>query len=181
MNAYRTVLVLCRAAIIALWMRAGLGLVAGSIMALTTYFGVFGTQLPSATANLLLPLGEFVLTAVVATLLSVFSPSLCASATGRAMLESKSPSSRRSLDAQEKALAWTGAGFILLFFAVSSILPAVVFILYALFSTSTLRTGGIGRDIMMRSFIPLSLHCVVGFVLAFRSDLRLLANPKENV
>lgn len=48
MNAYRTALLLCRAAIIALWVRAGLGLIGGVMMALATRAGFFGTGLPSA-------------------------------------------------------------------------------------------------------------------------------------
>ena len=185
MNVYRIALILCRAAIIALWLRAVLGLIGGAIIALAAHFGMFGTQLPSIAASLLMPLGSFVFAAVIAILLGFFAPSLCVSATGRASLEGESLSSRRSLDAQEKALAWTGAGFIVLFSAAASILPSLLIIIYQLFFTPTLSTRSVGRDVMIynlaSSFIPLSLYCVVGFALSFRSDLRRLIKSGENV
>ena len=185
MNAYRIALILCRAAIIALWLRAVLGLIGGAVVTLATHFGMFGTRLSGIAASLLMPLGSFVFAALIATLLGFFAPSLCASATGRASLEGESLSSRRCLDAQEKSLAWTGAGFIVLFSAAASILPSLLIIIYQLFFTSTLSTSSVGRDVMMynlaSSFVPLSLHCVVGFALAFRSDLRHIVKPDENV
>ncbi len=94
------------------------------------------------------------------------------------MLEGESLLSRRSLEPQEQALAWTGAGFILLFSAATSILPSLIFLVYEIFFTSVMRTPSISRDIMTRNlvgdFIPLTLHCLAGFVLAFRLGLRRL-------
>lgn len=182
-NAYRIALILCRAAIIALCLSAALRLIIELAVVLVARAGGFGTGLPGAFTSLLLPLGQFVFTLVIAIFLEIFTPTLCASATGKAILEGEPLSKRRRLEPQEQVLAWTGAGFILLFFFTSGSFLSIIYLFYEFSANAAFQTAGIGRSVMMQNLIKtgisVAIYCLTGFILAFRLGLQRLIKPAE--
>lgn len=180
MNAYRVALILCRAVVVALWWSAGLRFLSAAIMVVVAQLNIAGLRSVPVTAMSGQSLINVLLLAIVAGFLQIFASSLAASMTGSATFEGDSISSRRTLDATERALGNAGGGLFLLFFGAASAIPGVVYGIFALLF------GGIGSGIGVallifsvgRDLIPAVLQCLVGFVLAFLLGLRRVAKPQ---
>lgn len=177
MNSYRIALIFCRALIINSWWSAGLSGLTRIIAALIVQIGLFGTSalpLPVTFISFMWLSQSFVPLIICAVALTLFAPTLSAAMTGRAMLEGETISSRRGLEADERALASAGAGLMLVIFGLVDALPAIAQMAYQFF-TDSLGTGST-RDFMFYQFaislLRATLRCGVGLWLAFRLGLR---------
>ena len=180
MNPYRVALILCRAISIDFWWSAAINLVSGIVLTLVVRSGVLGAGFPGAMSNAFYQMAGVVPSVVGAIFLQQFAPSISASVTGSGALEGDAIASRHALEPREMALAHSGAGLMLLFFGLTGALFSTAWGGYTLWSNAY--GSGIGRTVAIYSMgsalLPASLHCFVGFVLAFRLGLRRLVKSQ---